>query len=179
MAGRRAANPESKDIPILAITALFGWSDLQTCIDTGCNDYIAKPFTPDRLLKKIMALIIKVRDLTDSNFKLGYIFPSGRRFFVDFFPMKRAEGAIPETLVHHFTDGVQVRPCLRIRWSRGSLDQPSLLRRPKAPLMRSQNCRAESWFACKSFYVTAGQNRWSRMPAKPPRRFGIFVRAGT
>ena len=51
------ANPETKDIPILAITALFGPSDLQTCIDAGCNDYIVKPFTPDQLLKKIKALI--------------------------------------------------------------------------------------------------------------------------
>jgi two-component system, cell cycle response regulator DivK len=51
------ANPETKDIPILAITALFGPSDLQNCIDAGCNDYIVKPFTPDQFRKKIKALI--------------------------------------------------------------------------------------------------------------------------
>jgi hypothetical protein len=28
-----ASNPETKEIPILAITALFGPFDLQTCID--------------------------------------------------------------------------------------------------------------------------------------------------
>ena len=48
---------ETKDVPILASTALFRPSDLQRCIDAGCNDYIVKPFTPDQLLKKIRALI--------------------------------------------------------------------------------------------------------------------------
>ncbi len=39
------ANPESKDIPIPAATALFHESDLNTCIEQGCNGYINKPFT--------------------------------------------------------------------------------------------------------------------------------------
>jgi CheY-like chemotaxis protein len=47
------ANPETKEIPILATTALFGPFDLQTCIDADCNDYIVKPFTLDELLKKL------------------------------------------------------------------------------------------------------------------------------
>jgi CheY-like chemotaxis protein len=51
------ANPETKDIPILASTALFRPSDLKTWIDVGCNDYIIKPFTSDELLRKITALI--------------------------------------------------------------------------------------------------------------------------
>lgn len=39
------ATPETKEIPILAATALFRPSDLQACIDAGCNEYIVKPFT--------------------------------------------------------------------------------------------------------------------------------------
>ncbi len=46
------ANPETKEIPILAIIAFFGPSDLQTCIDAVCNDYIVKPFTSDPTSKK-------------------------------------------------------------------------------------------------------------------------------
>ena len=51
------ADPQTKDIPILASTALFRRSDLKTWIDVGCNDYIIKPFTSDELLRKITALI--------------------------------------------------------------------------------------------------------------------------
>jgi two-component system, cell cycle response regulator DivK len=51
------ADPQTKDIPILASTALFRPSDLKTWIDVGCDDYIIKPFTSDELLRKITALI--------------------------------------------------------------------------------------------------------------------------
>lgn len=49
--------PKTKDIPILAMTALHRKSDLQHCIDVGCNDYIVKPFPIDELQRKIKALI--------------------------------------------------------------------------------------------------------------------------
>jgi two-component system, cell cycle response regulator DivK len=51
------ATPETKDIPILAITALPGPSDLKVWIDAGCNDYIIKPFSFEELRRKIKALI--------------------------------------------------------------------------------------------------------------------------
>jgi CheY-like chemotaxis protein len=50
-------HPETKDVPILASTALFRPSDLQRCIDAGCNDYIVKPFTVKELRRKIDILI--------------------------------------------------------------------------------------------------------------------------
>jgi two-component system cell cycle response regulator DivK len=51
------ADPEAKNIPILAATAMSQPSDIQAWIDAGCNDYILKPFTFDELLRKIKALI--------------------------------------------------------------------------------------------------------------------------
>ncbi len=51
-------NPETKDIPILAITILFRESELRDCIETGCNDYIIKPFIFQELQEKIQDLII-------------------------------------------------------------------------------------------------------------------------
>jgi len=51
------ANPQTKDIPILAATAMLQPSHLRAWIDIGCNDYILKPFTSDELLRKITALI--------------------------------------------------------------------------------------------------------------------------
>ena len=50
-------NPQTKDIPILAMTALNRKADLQHCIDVGCNDYIVKPFPIHELQRKIKALI--------------------------------------------------------------------------------------------------------------------------
>src|SRR5688572_7733484 len=51
------ANRETKNIPILAATAMFQPSDIEACIDAGCNDYIVKPFTFEELQRKITALI--------------------------------------------------------------------------------------------------------------------------
>ena len=48
---------ETKDIPIVAVTAMFRPSDLQSCIEAGCNDYISKPFTLEKLREKISAFI--------------------------------------------------------------------------------------------------------------------------
>ena len=51
------SNPQTKDIPILAATAMFRPADLRAWLDVGCNDYIVKPFTLDELSRKIRALI--------------------------------------------------------------------------------------------------------------------------
>jgi two-component system cell cycle response regulator DivK len=62
MDGREATrrirfNPETKDTPILATTVLHGESDLRSCIEAGCNDYIIKPFTFEKLQCKIQDYI--------------------------------------------------------------------------------------------------------------------------
>jgi CheY-like chemotaxis protein len=51
------AHAETKDIPILAATALFRDSDLKSCIEAGCNGYIVKPFTFEELQAKVRELI--------------------------------------------------------------------------------------------------------------------------
>jgi CheY-like chemotaxis protein len=48
---------ETKDIPILAATALFRDSDLKTCIEAGCNGYIVKPFTFQELQGKVQEML--------------------------------------------------------------------------------------------------------------------------
>jgi len=63
MDGREAtrrirSNPETKNIPILAITCLFRESELRGCIEAGCDDYLVKPFTFQELQEKIQDLII-------------------------------------------------------------------------------------------------------------------------
>jgi two-component system, cell cycle response regulator DivK len=52
------AKPETKDIPILAATALFRDSDLKSCLEAGCNGYIVKPFTFQELQAKVRELLL-------------------------------------------------------------------------------------------------------------------------
>ena len=51
------ASPATKDIPILAATALFRDADLQNCMASGCSGYIVKPFTFQELQGKVQELI--------------------------------------------------------------------------------------------------------------------------
>ena len=72
MDGREAtrrirSNPETKDIPILAITALTKESELRECIEAGCNDYMLKPFKYKDLQEKIQALLDPCRDTLNGN----------------------------------------------------------------------------------------------------------------
>ena len=63
MDGREAtrrirSNKKTKNIPILATTALFRESELRGCIEAGCNDYIKKPFAPMELASHIEKLLV-------------------------------------------------------------------------------------------------------------------------
>ncbi len=63
MDGREAtrrirSNPETKNIPILATTAITKISQLRECIDAGCNDYIVKPFALNELVSRIKGLLM-------------------------------------------------------------------------------------------------------------------------
>jgi CheY-like chemotaxis protein len=51
------AQAETKEIPILAATALFRDSDLKSCLEAGCNGYIVKPFTFQELQAKVRELV--------------------------------------------------------------------------------------------------------------------------
>jgi CheY-like chemotaxis protein len=63
MDGREAtrrirSKKKTKNIPILATTALFRESELRGCIEAGCNDYILKPFAPNELAFRIERLLV-------------------------------------------------------------------------------------------------------------------------
>ena len=51
------ANPETNNIPILAITAVFSREQLKTCLEAGCNGYIIKPFSVMDFERKIAELL--------------------------------------------------------------------------------------------------------------------------
>ncbi|GIV34385.1 MAG: hypothetical protein KatS3mg031_1920 [Chitinophagales bacterium] len=47
----------SSELPILAITAYNTEVEIQKCQEYGMNDFVSKPFEPDQLYEKVMALL--------------------------------------------------------------------------------------------------------------------------
>ena len=41
------------DVPVIAQTAYAMVQERETCLQAGCNDYISKPFEPDKLLSLV------------------------------------------------------------------------------------------------------------------------------
>jgi two-component system, cell cycle response regulator DivK len=62
-ARRLRAFRETKDIPILAVTALCRSEDLKAALVAGCNGYIVKPFSGMDLQRKIRELIDGTKEI--------------------------------------------------------------------------------------------------------------------
>ncbi len=60
VARRIKSDPRTRDIPIIAITALARSSDRTRAIEAGCDDYVDKPFDLDTLERKVRARISEV-----------------------------------------------------------------------------------------------------------------------
>jgi two-component system, cell cycle response regulator DivK len=56
-ASRIRNEPRTRSIPILAATAKAMYRDKEKCLASGCNDYIAKPFTHTQLIASIKRLL--------------------------------------------------------------------------------------------------------------------------
>ena len=63
VARRLRANPETKEIPILATTALSRPDDLNACLEAGCNAYILKPFGVRDIQRKIREMLAGTKEL--------------------------------------------------------------------------------------------------------------------
>ncbi len=54
-------NPKTHSIPILATIGKASLKDQEKCLQSGCNDYISKPFTLVKLFSRIEKLLMLLR----------------------------------------------------------------------------------------------------------------------
>ena len=56
---RIKADPETKDIPVILLTAKGREADRKLGADAGADDYVVKPFSPGRLIERVEGMIKK------------------------------------------------------------------------------------------------------------------------
>ncbi|GED56607.1 response regulator transcription factor [Brevibacillus formosus] len=76
---------ETKDVPIIMITARGEVPDIVTGLDSGANDYLAKPFAIEELFARIRALLRQRETKATQEIVVGRlrIQPNARRVFLD------------------------------------------------------------------------------------------------
>ncbi|MCF6225893.1 MAG: phosphate regulon transcriptional regulator PhoB, partial [Xanthomonadales bacterium] len=57
LARRLRADPATRDLPIIMLTARSTENDRVNGLETGCDDYILKPFSPRELIARIKSLL--------------------------------------------------------------------------------------------------------------------------
>lgn len=55
--GKLRAQPETQDIPVLALTALNSEEDKKAIFEAGASDYLGKPFRSSELIQKVRSLL--------------------------------------------------------------------------------------------------------------------------
>ncbi len=63
------ANPATRKIMILMVTALNESGDIERAVNAGTNDFLSKPVNKFELLKRVETML-RVKDLTDENERL-------------------------------------------------------------------------------------------------------------
>jgi len=65
-------NPETKDVPVIMLTAKAEEENLVKGLDTGADDYISKPFSPRELVARIRAIFRRVEaESNDAPISIG------------------------------------------------------------------------------------------------------------
>jgi two-component system, OmpR family, alkaline phosphatase synthesis response regulator PhoP len=63
------SNPQTKDIPVLMVTALSEQGDIEKAVKAGCDDFLTKPINSLELKTRVRSLL-RVRHLTNERDRL-------------------------------------------------------------------------------------------------------------
>ena len=63
--------PNGVDVPIIAMTAHHGSSEINKCMEAGCSDYLAKPIRKKNLLEKIQTTLNRADAPSTNNLALS------------------------------------------------------------------------------------------------------------
>ncbi|RPI76001.1 MAG: response regulator [Planctomycetaceae bacterium] len=66
---RLKGNPETRDIPIIMVTALAEMGDIEKAVSAGADDFLTKPVNKLELTTRVRSLL-RVRHLTDERDRL-------------------------------------------------------------------------------------------------------------
>jgi PleD family two-component response regulator len=70
---RLKANPATRNIGVIMITALDQPSDIDRAVEVGTDDFLTKPIDKNGLLLRVRSLLRSVRNQGDLNRALAYI----------------------------------------------------------------------------------------------------------
>ena len=63
------ADPETRNIMVLMVTALNELGDIERAVDSGTNDFLSKPVIRAELLKRV-GNMLRIKDVSDENERL-------------------------------------------------------------------------------------------------------------
>jgi DNA-binding response OmpR family regulator len=70
---RLRADPATRGVSVLMVTALDQATDVETAVDAGTDDFITKPINKTELLLRVRAMLDSRREATDADRALAYI----------------------------------------------------------------------------------------------------------
>jgi two-component system alkaline phosphatase synthesis response regulator PhoP len=70
---RLRADPATKGVSILMVTALDQATDVETAVDAGTDDFITKPINKAELRLRVDAMLVSRNEATDADRALAYI----------------------------------------------------------------------------------------------------------
>ena len=73
---RLRSTPETKDVPVIILTAKSSEFDKVIGLDSGADDYMTKPFGMMELLSRVKALLRRTRSNQEEGYRVGSLFVS-------------------------------------------------------------------------------------------------------
>jgi DNA-binding response OmpR family regulator len=132
------SNPNTREIPIIMLTAKDSLQDKVKGFDIGADDYLTKPFEPQELLVRLKSLLRRSKKVFNNDKKISEILSAGNiRLFPDVLKIKIKDREIQLTpiefeiiycLLQHTDQPVKISTILSEVWGYDSDENPDMLR---------------------------------------------------